>query len=45
MQGLVTVTREEYSRLKRQAEIDVGFVKELVESISDIKAGRVKQVR
>jgi hypothetical protein len=45
MQELVTVPKEEYSRLKRQAEIDVKFVKELVESICDIKAGRVRQVR
>lgn len=45
MQDTVTIKKSEYNRLKRQAEIDVEFLKELVESLADIKAGRVRQVR
>jgi len=41
----VTIEKEEYLRLKHQAEIDTGFLEELVSSLFDIKAGRIKQVR
>ena len=42
---MVTIPKEEYVRLKQQAEIDTEFLKELVSSMQDIKAGKVKQVR
>lgn len=44
-QEMVAVPKEEYVKLKRQAQIDTEFLKELVESLHDIKAGRVRQVR
>jgi len=45
MPETVTIEKEEYLRLKQQAEIDTEFLKELVSSLRDIKAGKVKQVR
>ena len=45
MQETVTIPKKEYAFLKRQARIDKEFLKELVESIADIKTGRVRQVR
>ncbi len=45
MENTVTVSKEEYLRLKHMAEIDAAFLKELVSSLLDIKTGRVKQVR
>lgn len=45
MAETVTIPKEEYTRLKKQSEIDMGFIRELVESLTDIKHGRVRQVR
>jgi len=45
MPETITIEKEEYLRLKYQAEIDADFLKELVSSLFDIKTGRVKQVR
>jgi hypothetical protein len=45
MQETVTITKAKYEKLKKQAEIDKEFLKELVSSLSDIKAKRVRQVR
>ncbi len=45
MQDTVTIPKTEYERLKRQANIDMEFLKELVDSLADIKAGRVRRVR
>lgn len=45
MQDTVTISRSEYERLKKQANIDMEFLKELVSSLADIKAGRVRRVR
>ena len=45
MPETVTIEKEEYLRLKHQAEIDTDFLKELVSSLFDIKAGKVTQVR
>ncbi|MBS3062359.1 MAG: hypothetical protein J4203_00670 [Candidatus Diapherotrites archaeon] len=44
-QQMVTIPRDEYLALKKQAKIDLEFVKDLVSSLADIKAGRVRQVR
>ena len=44
----ITIQKEEYLNLKKNAkyaEIDREFIRELIESISDIKKGRVIQVR
>lgn len=45
MSETVTISKEEYLELKQQAEIDTEFLKELVSSLFDIKAGKVTQVR
>ena len=44
MQDTVTISKSEYNKLKRQAKIDVEFIKELVSNLVDIKAGRVMRV-
>jgi len=45
MAETVTISKAEYTRLKKKAEIDTEFLKELMEGIADIKAGRVTRVR
>ena len=45
MQDTVTISRVEYDKLKRQAKIDMEFLKELISSLADIKAGRIRRVR
>lgn len=37
----VTISKEEYERLKMQANIDVELLTQLVNSIKDIKQGNV----
>lgn len=39
----VTITKEEYERLKREAEIDMDLVDKIKRSLEDIKHGRVKE--
>lgn len=41
----VTISKEEYKKLKMQANIDVDLLKQLVKSIKDIKEGRVIRVK
>lgn len=41
----VTISKEEYERLKIQANIDVELLKQLMESFQDIKEGRVRRVK
>ncbi len=41
----VTITREEYNKLKMVANIDVDLLKQLMESFKDIKEGRVRRVK
>ncbi len=41
----VIISKEEYNRLKMQANIDVDLLKQLVRSIKDIKEGRVIRVK
>lgn len=45
MQETITISKNKYNKLKRQAKIDVEFLKELIGSLSDIKTGKVRQVR
>lgn len=45
VQDTVTISKSEYIKLKSQAKIDMEFLKDLVSSLSDIKAGRVRRVR
>ncbi len=44
-QETVTISREEYERLKVQAEIDVELLKQLMESFKDIKEGKIRRVK
>jgi len=41
----ITIPKEEYERLKMQANIDVELLKQLTESLKDIKEGRVRRVK
>ena len=41
----VTISKEEYERLKMQANIDVDLLKQLVRSLKDMKEGRVMRVK
>lgn len=45
MQETVTISKKEYDRLKKQAEIDVDLLKQFLESFKDIKEGRVRKVK
>ena len=45
MQETVTIPKKEYDDLKRQAEIDMDIVHQLVSSFRDIKEGRVRRVK
>ena len=42
---MVKIPRKEYEKLKMQANIDVGLLKQLIESFKDIKEGRITQVK
>lgn len=39
----VTITRQEYDRLKKHEKIDRELLTSLVKSLEDIKAGRIKE--
>ena len=41
----ITIPKEEYEQLKKKANIDEDLFNQLVESLEDIKAGRVRRVR
>ena len=40
----VTISREEYERLKKFEEVDNELLNQLVSSLEDIKSGRIKRV-
>lgn len=42
---MVEIPKEEYERLKRQADIDVDLLKQFLESFKDIKEGRIRRVK
>ena len=44
-QETVTITKEEYEKLKFQANIDVDLLTQLMDSFKDIKAGRLRRVK
>lgn len=44
-QETVTIAKEEYEALRRDAEIDRDFLKHLMESLRDIKEGKVRRVK
>ncbi len=41
----ITIPREEYERLKMQANIDIDLLKQLISSFKDISGGRVRRVK
>ncbi len=42
---MITLPKEEYEKLKAQANVDLELLKQLMESFGDIKAGRVRRVK
>lgn len=42
---MISITKEEYERLKMQADIDLDLLKQLVRSVKDIKEGNVIRVK
>ncbi|MEK6914499.1 MAG: hypothetical protein AABW83_02505 [Nanoarchaeota archaeon] len=42
---MVKIPRDEYEKLKMQANIDLELLQQLVRSLKDIKAGRVIRTR
>ena len=43
-QETVTIPKKEYQRLKKLEGVDKDLIKQLVSSLEDIKAGRIKRV-
>lgn len=41
----VTIPKEEYDLLRKQAKIDVDILQQLMRSFQDIREGRVRRVR
>jgi hypothetical protein len=42
---MISIPKDEYERLKIQANIDVDLLKQLVRSVKDIKEGKVIRVK
>ncbi len=42
---MVTIPKDEYERLKMQANIDVDLLQQFLESFKDIKEGRIRRVK
>ena len=45
MEEMIKIPRQEYEKLRMQANIDVDLMTQLVESFKDIKEGRIKRVK
>jgi len=45
MEEMIKIPREEYEKLKMQANIDLDLLRQLVNSLKDIKEGKVIRVR
>lgn len=45
MEDTVTISKEEYDKLKSQANIDVELLEQLISSFKDIKEGRITRVK
>ena len=41
----VTISKKEYEQLKKQANLDMDILRQLISSFKDIKEGRVIRVR
>lgn len=42
---MITIPKEEYEKLKVQANIDIDLLKQLIDSFKDISCGRVRRVK
>ena len=42
---MISIPRDEYEKLKMQANIDIDLLKQLVRSVKDIKEGRVIRIK
>ena len=42
---MISIPKDEYERLKMQANIDIDLLKQFVKSVRDIKEGRVIRVK
>ena len=42
---MIRIPKDEYERLKMQANIDMNLLRQLVKSLKDIKEGRVIRVK
>ena len=40
----VCISKQEYERLKKIEEIDYNLIEQLVESLQDVKMGRIRRV-
>ncbi len=40
----VTIPKKEYENLKKQAKIDMDFLRQMMASLKDIKEGKVRRV-
>ncbi|MDP3026950.1 MAG: hypothetical protein Q8N63_04530 [Nanoarchaeota archaeon] len=45
MEETICIPKSEYEKLKMQANIDIDLLKQFVESLKDIKEGRVRRVK
>lgn len=45
MAQTVTISKKEYETLKKESKIDLDLLKQFMDSLSDIKAGRVRKVK
>jgi len=41
----VTISKEEYKKLKNQSNIDLDLINQITESLRDIKKGRIRRVK
>ncbi len=42
--GTITISKKEYERLKKLEKVDYDLINQLVESLEDAKAGRIRRV-
>jgi len=42
---MVTITREEYEKLKMQSNVDIELLKQLIQSFKDIEEGKIRRVK
>ena len=44
-QETVTIPKEEYEKLKKQSQLDMDIMHQLISSFKDIKEGKVRRVK